>query len=172
MEKAHSTCYKDFTEDCSKLVHHKLDLDWDSTLKCVNGTFSDPTDICKGDNSVLKLDRTHWKRHSPHFLPAVIINGVPYRGNLDPDDVFIAICAGYKHKPSMCRTHSRLERIEKPAVTMITMLFVIFFIIFINTCLFLLCKSRIQHLMNGRLEQRVEQVVNNYGPVQSKPYEK
>jgi hypothetical protein len=33
MTKAHSACYNDFTEDCSKMIHKKVGLNWDTTTK-------------------------------------------------------------------------------------------------------------------------------------------
>lgn len=63
--KAHSTCYTDFTEDCSKTVHNKLGLDYAATQKCVTDSFSDKKDFTKGHNELLLRDLQLWKKRGP-----------------------------------------------------------------------------------------------------------
>jgi len=92
MERAHAACYTDFTEDCSKAVHQDLKISWDKTLKCVADSFTDNNT----DNKLLGADAIEWVLRGPHFVPAVVINNITYRGTLDPENVFNAICQGYK----------------------------------------------------------------------------
>ena len=37
-----------------------------------------------------------------HFYPAVVINGLVFRGQLNPDNVFEAVCAAFKTMPNGC----------------------------------------------------------------------
>jgi hypothetical protein len=93
--KAHSICHSDFSEDCSKEVHTMLEMDYDATEACVNDSFSN-SDHTKGDNTILSEEVEAWNMHGAHYIPSVIVNNVAYRGTLDPENVFNAICNGYK----------------------------------------------------------------------------
>lgn len=100
MEKAHMACFTDFTEDCSKSVHTDLKLSWEETTACVQKSFDDSKN--EDDNALLEADAVEWVLRGPHFVPAVIINNITYRGNLDPENVFEAICQGFKDPQPEC----------------------------------------------------------------------
>jgi hypothetical protein len=88
MERAHAACYTDFTEDCSKAVHADLKINWKETQDCVSKSYVSSED----DNTLLEEDAIEWVLRGPHFVPAVVINNITYRGTLDPENVFNAIC--------------------------------------------------------------------------------
>jgi hypothetical protein len=94
MERAHAACYTDFTEDCSKSVHADLKISWEQTNACVKKSYDDMSDV--KDNTILSEDAIEWVLRGPHFVPAVVINNITYRGTLDPENVFQAICEGFK----------------------------------------------------------------------------
>lgn len=100
MERAHAACYTDFTEDCSKSVHTDLKISWDATTACVQKSFDDLKD--EDDNTLLQEDAIEWVLRGPHFVPAVVINNITYRGTLDPENVFQAICEGFKDPQDEC----------------------------------------------------------------------
>lgn len=37
-----------------------------------------------------------------HYHPTVTINSFTYRGDINYNDIRQAICAAYRHKPTMC----------------------------------------------------------------------
>jgi len=41
-----------------------------------------------------------WNNLGSHLYPSVVINNITFRGQLNPYNVFEAICAGYKDTPS------------------------------------------------------------------------
>ena len=98
MIKAHSSCYKDFTEDCSKMVHNKVGLDWNKTVEWVNNSFLNK-DTADEDNSILGEDYEYWNEGGYTYTPAIMINDMKYNGDLVASYVFEAICAAYKDKP-------------------------------------------------------------------------
>ena len=98
ISNAHTECYTDFSEDCSKNVHEELGLSWSKTTDCVDASFNE----AENDNELLKEDAVEWVLRGPHFIPAVVINKISYRGTLDPENVFNAICEGFKDPQPEC----------------------------------------------------------------------
>ena len=43
-----------------------------------------------------------WNNLGSHLYSSVVINNITFRGQLNPYNVFEAICAGYKDTPSEC----------------------------------------------------------------------
>ncbi len=39
MQYVHKMCYEEITEDCSKLGHKNIGIDYDETLKCISDSF-------------------------------------------------------------------------------------------------------------------------------------
>ena len=57
----------------------------------------------KDDNKVLKAMADGWKTYGTGYWPSIVINDRTYRGDLVPDSVLNAICAGYTTMPNFCR---------------------------------------------------------------------
>ena len=58
--------------------------------------------MSKDDNAILKEDTTAWKKYGHGYWPSVVINERTFRGDLIPDNVFEAICAGFADAPKYC----------------------------------------------------------------------
>lgn len=135
--KAHSRCYDDFTEDCSKEIHNVLGLDYSVTENCVNMTFSAENHL-EGDNAVLNVEAQKWDEHGAHYIPSVIINFVAYRGVLDPENVFAAICNGFKDVQEECKAYVDYTTTTDDKVTFDWFIVVIIFLIILNVGLLIL----------------------------------
>jgi hypothetical protein len=44
----------------------------------------------------------------------MVINGKTFRGRLNPDNVFEAICASFQHEPKQCKKWQEMEGIPIP----------------------------------------------------------
>lgn len=139
VKKAHSRCYDDFTEDCSKQIHNELNLSYSETEKCVNDSFTN-SDHGKGDNTILSSESLAWESHGAHYIPSVIINSVAYRGILDPENVFAAICNGFKDAQDECKAYVDpiISTKDKDKVTFDWFILVIIFLIILNVALLIL----------------------------------
>lgn len=84
----------------------KLDLPYNEVMDCVNNSFEGGNHL-KADNRIFSEENEYWKSYGPHFFPAIIINNVTYRGFLNPEHVFEAICEGFETAPSECKTGSK-----------------------------------------------------------------
>lgn len=111
MRKFHSTCKSDISETWSKDIMDELNLPFKVVTDWVNESFYSKNHA-KSDNSILSNESFLWSNNGPHFFPAVIINNVTYRGSLNPDTVFQAICYGFKDAPAECKAEgTRIVRI-------------------------------------------------------------
>jgi hypothetical protein len=138
VKKAHSRCYNDFTEDCSKEIHNELSINYAETIKCVDDSFAS-ADHNVADNSILSLEAIAWENHGAHYIPSVIINSVAYRGILDPENVFSAICNGFKDVQDECRAYvEETDTTVDDKVTFDWFIIVIIFLIILNIGLLLL----------------------------------
>lgn len=156
--KAHSRWYDDFTADCSEEIHKELGIKFEDTTKCVDSSFTD-TDHSKGDNTILSAEAIAWNSHGAHYIPSVIINSVAYRGVLDPDNVFNAICNGYKDPQEECKGYLDDSLYStKDKVTFNWFIIVIIFLIILNVALLLIWKKINQRSMKGE----VTEAVNDY----------
>jgi hypothetical protein len=44
----------------------------------------------------------YWNAFGAGFYPGIVINNRTYRGDMSSEDVFEAVCAGFKTRPSEC----------------------------------------------------------------------
>lgn len=77
----------------------------DTIETCVEDTFTSKGKLvyAEDDNEKLKEDLRDWNSFGSHLYPAVEINGVKFRGTVNPDNVFEAICESFIEMPSYCR---------------------------------------------------------------------
>lgn len=71
-------------------------------MDCVKKSF-EGSDFSRDDNILLREDAEKWKVYGSGFWPSIVINERTYRGDLIPDDVFGAICAGFAKLPGYCK---------------------------------------------------------------------
>lgn len=94
MKYVHKMCLEQITEECSKLGHVSIEVDYQETMKCVTDSFEGPN-VLKDDNSILRNEAAAWKKYGSAYWPSIVINDRTYRGDLIPDNVLNAICAGF-----------------------------------------------------------------------------
>lgn len=139
MINVHSLCYHDINEDCSKSAHSKYGLDWDKTMKCVTDSFdhSDQSLWFSSKNKIFDDELKYWKKYGAQFFPSVVINNRTYRGNLEPESVFQALCSGFKNTPKICANHVNVTEGE-PGVSATTVILIVVALILINVGLIFL----------------------------------
>ena len=94
MKYAHKMCYVSITEECSKLGHKSIGVDYETTMKCVKESFVG-NDMKKDDNRILKEMAADWKKYGTGYWPSIVINDRTYRGDVVPVNVLNALCAGF-----------------------------------------------------------------------------
>lgn len=156
MERAHLACYTDFTEDCSLAVHRDLKIDWQKTNKCVNDSFVASED----DNTLLEEDAIEWVLRGPHFVPAVVINNITYRGTLDPENVFNAICQGFKDPQAECSVTTNVDTISKNKVNLTFFFIAIIAIIVLNIVILILCRACSRRDMDNHVKLAISEYMS------------
>ena len=99
IKKVHDECEEGINEDCSKYGHKEVDVDWERTMECVQDSFSTPNKAEWVDkstkNSFIDTDVEYWAKYGSNLFPSIVINNSTYRGQLETNAVFNAICAGF-----------------------------------------------------------------------------
>jgi hypothetical protein len=59
------------------------------------------------NNLYFENERDQWNNIGMHTWPVAVINGVIYRGSLDPETLHMAVCSGFNEEKEFCKKHSR-----------------------------------------------------------------
>lgn len=102
----HMMCGTNIDEACSKKGHNFVDLKYEKTMKCVKKSFEDYNMLKDQSfyqsNAKIDEDIELWRQYGTGKYPAVVINGVTFRGQIEATNVFEAICAGFERMPRYC----------------------------------------------------------------------
>lgn len=97
-----STCSDGhFNKDCSHKAMEEAKIDVVRVDNCVDSSFSSP-DHAKASNTILAKEKTTLMDAGIFFYPTIMINNQTFRGDLEFDEVRLAICAGFKTRPKVC----------------------------------------------------------------------
>lgn len=102
------------TESCSKDVIEALGVTYKKIQNCVENSF-EGNNSAIDDNHAMRAEREHIFENFMPFEPAFVINDQLYRGDLEAEVIFQAICSGYGWglEPKFCKTESSEESSEK-----------------------------------------------------------
>lgn len=145
MKHVHSMCYDSISKECSQSGHKAIGADYDETMKCVQKSF-DKLDMGKSnDNTVLKRGAEYFKMLGAGFWPSVAINNRTYRGDLNPDNVFGALCAGFADKPKQCggkgqKLPTLIISSDNEGISGNMLIFVVILLVLVNLVLIILYK--------------------------------
>ena len=101
-----------------------MKLDYSKTDECVKGSFTNQSDFQNSaDNQYLKEDMIQRAQTGVRFLPEITINGIVYKGALDPVVVFEAICNSFEDIPeSICNIQPSFAQEAFAVLTLFGML--------------------------------------------------
>lgn len=149
----HEQCYGSVTRDCSEMAHKDLGMDWTRTQACVASSFTSATgkriDMESSNsmqdegviNTVIEAEMKYFDLYGPKLFPAVVINNQTYRGQLEVEAVFNAICAGFYTMPGFCQKYLTTNNINRIDLLLMTgrhskgKVFVICLIVSIISCI-------------------------------------
>jgi len=131
IEHVHNQCYNGVTLTCSRAAHSDLGINYFKTKNCLDAYFEDQS--YENDSPILREEARAWTEIRSVVQPTLTINGVIYRGDLSPEDVFEAICAGFKNRPSECMK----ETFSFKGVSPNTVVAVVGFLVVVNIILLL-----------------------------------
>lgn len=104
------TCDKpeSINADCANKVMKDIGIDIEQVSNCyLNSYVKNAGKVV--DNKILKEDREWSQRLGIILHPAITINNITYRGDLNGYDIFRAVCAGFKDVPNICKGDNVFE---------------------------------------------------------------
>ena len=184
LEWLHYNCRGYSDETCSHNAHNHAALDWDKTERCRAASWSmsakDSNDYQNAAvrNERIEKEKTYHAKYGTQLFPAIVINNQTYRGDIDPEGVLNALCAGFQKYPQMCHlimetnnlTRSDLMNTDKyfeeidyeDHIThgMVALVCVAVIVLFV----FILCMYRRQakREMNDAIKVQIAESVNQY----------
>lgn len=96
------TCEDNLTKECSHKVLDAIDLSSKEIEKCVDNSV-EGRNIDLDENTLFKYERDRWQDYGVAFYPSLMINNQTYRGDLEAQPVFQALCAGFVEPQEECR---------------------------------------------------------------------
>jgi hypothetical protein len=102
--------------------------------------------------------------------PSLVINDVIFRGQMNPDNVFEAICSGFKSRPSGCTKWMMKEgMIEDPrgidgleGISTTDLLVIIGVLVFINLILIFVYRATLNDEIKKDMKVKVSSAVSQY----------
>jgi hypothetical protein len=98
----YSTCPNaEFSVACSHKAMDKAGIDVPAVDACVEQSFSS-SNHATAQNSILAAQRDKFLESGIFYFPIIQINNQTFRGDLEYDEIRLAICAGFKTRPKIC----------------------------------------------------------------------
>ena len=169
MGYVHKMCYGEVNEECSKLGHKYINLNYQDTMNCVRETFEGPN-YEKDDNKVMREETKLWKKYGSGYFPAVVINDRTYRGDLIPDNVFAALCSGFATAPKVCKLFAdQQSHIGEPeGITGTVLVFVVVFLVLVNVAMIYLYRRCTKKELKDDMQLQVNSAVSQYFALSTK----
>lgn len=112
MKSIHQNCYASVNYDCSMMAHRDVGIDMEETEKCVDDSWNmnmkEQSSLYNNPslkNTLLDKEIAYEEKYGTSLFPAVVINNQTFRGQLEREAVFNAICSGFKDYPHYCKRY-------------------------------------------------------------------
>jgi len=161
MHYVHANCRHDINQDCSKNGIESIGVDFSSIDTCVEESFIGD-DHGKSVNQILDIENKDWNTNGPHIFPAIVINKVAYRGFLTPENIFQAICEGFKNAPKECKSVRHNEEVPTNGISIRTTIIVIAAILVCNLILLMLYRRYHKKEMQSEVKMAAHSAVSQY----------
>lgn len=168
MTEVHISCGNFINSECSAQELAKLAIDYETVEKCVNDTFVD-FDHAKSKNTALEKEAHAWKTSGPYIFPAIVINKVTYKGFLHPENVFNAICEGFKDMPDECKYAKSSSKVNiVKGIDMSVVFLIIIAVIGCNIALLVLYRRHQRKQEADEMKNHAASAVNQYFAIQNR----
>lgn len=114
----------------------------------------------------------YYDQYGPNLFPSVVINNQTYRGQLEVEEVFNAVCSGFYTVPRVCKKYLETNDINNSDLTLMAAstlrvgtgrAFKLVVLIMGGFCIFLYCYRRsAKRQMKKEMKTQVESAVNQY----------
>ena len=116
------------------------------------------------ENEYLNLTSQNWQLLGTHLYPDVEINGVLFKGQVNPENIFEAICFGFNFMPGPCKDLllERGVKISEEGLTTTELVVILSFLVMLNCLVFLIYKQNLQREMQSEVKMQVSSAVSQY----------
>ena len=172
MKKVHSICYDSINEECSRLGHKDIGENYDDTMNCVKETFGGSDNINEADNKLLAKMEREWKMYGTAYWPSIVVNNKTYRGDITPDNVFGALCAGFRNLPDACGGNGKKQTIvissNNEGISGNALIIVVILLVIVNLLLIVLYRRCTNKEFNDDMQLQVNSAVSQYFALSTK----
>jgi hypothetical protein len=170
--KCLSKAEPDFSEECGAIVLTDQSIKDDAVNKCIKESWKPSQRVWNAEkpelyaeNSVFEDENNKRNMNLISYLPSILVNGRNFYGSWRADNVFEAICAGFKKKPDICYIEGAFSKASGLGWFGITM--IVLLIIAVNAVVFYFCKNYIRRKIVERIEStdinhKINTVVTSY----------
>lgn len=104
----HKDCFSTFDGKCIENILNKIGVSPGKVKKCIENSV-EGIDLYLNDNKLMREEKLWYDKERIPFNPAIVINNLVYRGDLEVELVLQAFCASYfeEYKPDYCRGNRR-----------------------------------------------------------------
>ena len=161
--------YPFFTEECAKMSFNETIFDFQNRFyplveECMNKLIN--------SESKIDYDYNMYQKRKIYSVPALYINGIPYRGSWYAKYIFKTICNGFLDDNSICEEKNPRSILSRKK-NQVFLIILIIFIIFVVLVFSLMCyKDYINKIFEKTLNETVEEeymkTLSNYKSFQPK----
>lgn len=167
IKTAHDFCPDEkINESCHDRGLKKINVTIFEIDQCVHNTFTQKGNKAYNldDNDFLAKELSDWQSFGTHLYPAVEVNGVKFRGQVNPDNVFEDICMGFINMPRECKKFLRKEgiAIDDTGISTKQLAMVIAGVVVLNIVLFAIYRNHLNKELNQEMKMQVSSEVSKY----------
>ena len=168
MKYVHQECFGFVSEECSKNGHKQIGRRWEDTVACTHSTFGAETFTYMSGNNIMHNNAQHWQEYGTLYWPSVTINKSTFRGDITPENILEALCAGLQHKAPTCIEFYKEENIpfEVPFiennVTAELLVFVVVLLVAVNIGLIIAYRKCAKKELEADIGYQVSSAVSQY----------
>ncbi len=168
-----NTTKPEFTRECSATTMKSTGLPEDVINKCVHDSFIAKDDNerkrenfdLSAENKLLNADNEDRITYLLSYIPSITINGRTFWGSWRADNLFEALCAGFKKKPEVCYAEGAFKKPKR--LGWFGLIVILLLIIAVNVVIFYFCKNYIRRKITERIEStdinhKINTVVTSY----------
>lgn len=154
MDYLYDYCFDTMTSSCRDEALYYVGIDKKKLNACIENSFFND----KEDNFLLREDYELIYASGIVYNPAVVINNLTYRGDLDPQSVFSAICAGFNETISVC--NDKLNPLSRSSGSIIFVLVIL--LVIVNVILFYCYRRYTKREMREEMQLQITSVMTQY----------
>ena len=173
MKKFDTTCNMDLqvVEECTSKLMTSMNLDTNKINKCFEDSFvktGATLDINLDDNTILKNERNLFLQNGIQFWPSVSINNDSFKGNIEGEMIFEAVCSKFNKIPQYCydvmgvTVNQKMEGISISKIVILVIISLILFLLFLVFCYRIYLKRLFHRDMSTKVSEMVSQYIAFY----------